>query len=34
MPQVDKIKVELISYFDAVDLAYRARINSLTKKAE
>lgn len=28
----DKIKLELISYFDAVDLAYRTRINALTKK--
>ncbi len=28
----DKIKLEMISYFDAVDLAYRTRINALTKK--
>ena len=32
MPSLEKIKIELVSYFDAVDLAYRARINSLTKK--
>ena len=34
MPSLEKIKVELVSYFDAVDLAYRARINALTKKSE
>jgi hypothetical protein len=34
MPFVDKIKVELVSYFDAVDLGYRTRINGLTKKSE
>jgi len=28
----DKIKIELIQYFDAVDLAYRAHINGLNDK--
>lgn len=28
----DKIKVELVQYFDAVDLAYRAHINGLNEK--
>ena len=31
---MEKIKVEIVSYFDAVDLAYRTRINALTKKSE
>jgi cephalosporin-C deacetylase-like acetyl esterase len=31
---LEKIKVEILSYFDAVDLAYRTRINALTKKSE
>ena len=28
----DKIKVELVQYFDAVDLAYRSHINGLNEK--
>jgi hypothetical protein len=31
---MEKIKIEIVSYFDAVDLAYRTRINALTKKSE